>query len=299
MYNSRLGIGTWQNFYFENLSELDGLINYAHEQNIRYFDTSDNYFDGDSEKILGLLLQKFPRDSYKVSTKCFHPNSHSQIGGLSALHVRRSLNQSLKNINTDYIDILFAHRFDENQSIEQIATTFNQLIEEKKILNWGICKWPLDKAAALMDFCDRSRLKPPVGQQFQFNLLNKDAERLSFPLFHSHNLPTIAYSTLAQGVLSGKYSNAIPINSRASKPFSKETMWDLSPDKIEKVKIWAKKISEKNLIPAHVALEFCLRRQEISTILLGPRNKKQLAEIINSKKFSWHDFLVEDFINEL
>lgn len=150
-----------------------------------------------------------------------------------------------------------------------------------------------------MDFCDRNRLKPPVGQQFQFNLLNKDAERLSFPLFYSHNLPTIAYSTLVQGVLSGKYSNAIPINSRASKPLSKETMWDLSPDKIEKVKIWAKKISEKNLIPARVALEFCLRRPEISIILLGPRNKKQLAEIINSKKFAWHDFLVEDFINEL
>ena len=76
-------------------------------------------------------------------------------------------------------------------------------------------------------------------------------------------------------------------------------MWDLSPDKIEKVKIWAKKISEKNLIPAHVALEFCLRQPEISVILLGPKNKKQLYEIINSKKFSWHDFLVEDFINEL
>lgn len=299
MNNTRLGIGTWQNFCLENFSDLVELIDYGYDQKIRYFDTADNYFDGESEKILGLLLKKFPRDSYMVSTKCFHPNARSQIGGLSALHVNHSVNHSLKNINTDYIDVLFAHRFDENESIESTAITFNKLIEEEKILNWGICKWPIDKATLLMDFCKRNRLKLPVGQQFQYNLLNRDAEKLSFPLFHSHNLPTIAYSTLAQGILSGKYSDNIPIDSRASKPVLKKTMWDFSPNNIEKIQSWERKIVEKNLIPSRVALEFCLRRPEISLVLLGPRNKKQLEEIMNPKKFVWSDHLVEGLVNAL
>jgi len=299
MNNARIGIGTWQNFCLENFSDLVELIDFAYDQDIRYFDTADNYFDGESEKILGLLLQKYPRDSYRISTKCFHPNRHNQIGGLSALHVNQSINQSLRNINTDYIDVLFAHRFDENESIERIAITFNELIQQEKILNWGICKWPISKAILLMDFCKINKLKPPVGQQFQYNLFNKVAEKLSFPLFHSHNLPTIAYSTLAQGILSGKYSNKIPINTRASNSTFKKTMWDFSPTKIEKVRIWQAKISKKNLVPSHVALEFCLRRPEISLILLGSRNKKQLSEIINIKKIPWSDNLIQEFINDL
>jgi len=293
----RLGIGTWQNFSPDaNLVDLSDMIDLAYANDIFYFDTADSYFDGAAEIILGQILKRFPRNTYKISTKCFYPTSQNPTGGLSSSRVRSSLRQSLHNLKLDYVDTYFAHRYDVNVSVEEIAITFNELIAEGTILSWGISKWPSEKIIDLFTYCKKNKLVEPVGQQFQYNLFNQDAETMSFPFYKSLGLPTIVYSPLAQGVLTGKYTHRVESDSRASSSIANQTMWDFSKDKIEKIYRWEKAIKKIGLNTSQVALAYCLRRTEVSTVLVGTRNVHQLSDLLEVAHLTWSDSLIQEFV---
>ena len=152
----RFGIGTWQNFSPDaNLIDLSDMTDLGYSNDILYFDTADSYFDGAAEITLGQILKRFPRDTYKVSPKCFYTTIQNPTEGLSSSRVKMSLRRSLSNLSLDYVDTYFARRYNANVSVEEIAITFNELIAEGHILPWGISKWPIEKVTDLFICCKK------------------------------------------------------------------------------------------------------------------------------------------------
>ena len=278
---TRLGLGTWQTFNSESdQNVLADLLGFAISKGIRFIDTADSYQDGLAEEVLGRLLSEYPRDSFLLCTKCFFPTRTSRRGGLGFQHVRDSIEGSLERLKVDRVDFYLAHRHDPDEPVERVAQTFGALVEEGKIEHWGICRWPAEEVIKLLDYCAKNGLRPPSHQQYHYNLFTREAEENCFPLFHSHGLPTVSYSPLAQGVLTGKYRGGAIDSERSSRPQSRASMWDLQPEKISKAQRWRRELESKKLTLAGAAIEFCLRRVEISRVLLGARSADQLEETV-------------------
>ena len=277
----RFGIGTWQTFNSKyNEDVLGDLLRLAISRGIIFFDTASSYEDGFAEEVLGRLLSEFPRDSFLLCTKCFFPTRTSRRGGLGAGHVRDSLEGSLERLKVDSVDYYLAHRHDPDETLERVAQTFCTLVEEGKTAHWGICRWPIEEAINLINYCVRNGLQPPILQQYHYNLFTREAEERSFPLFHSHGLPTVSYSPLAQGVLTGKYGGEIIDSERSSTVQSRASMWDLRPDKVLKAQRWHHELESKGLTLTGAAIDFCLRRIEIDRVLPGVRSADQLEETL-------------------
>ena len=280
---TRFGIGTWQTFNSKSDENvLSDLLRSATSKGIRFFDTADSYEDGYAEEVLGRLLSEYPRDSFQLCTKCFFPTRTSRRGGLGDRHVRDSLEGSLERLRVDSVDFYLAHRHDPDETVERVAHTFSALVEEGKTAHWGICRWPIAEAIKLINYCVMNGLKPPILQQYHYNLFTREAEERSFPLFYSHGLPTTSYSPLAQGVLTGKYGDETIDSERSSTVRSRASMWDLSPDKILKAQRWYNELESKGLTLTGAAIDFCLRRIEIDRVLLGVRSADQLEETLSN-----------------
>jgi aryl-alcohol dehydrogenase-like predicted oxidoreductase len=291
-----LVLGSWQNLHASaDQSALASVWAKAIDQGIRHFDTADSYEDGIAEILLADLLQGLPRASYQLSSKCFFATSAAPLGGLSVAHVKPALEGTLKRLQTDYLDVYFAHRDDQSLSVEQIAETFNECIAEGSIRHWGICRWAPERVAALMDFCQQTGLQPPVAQQFHYHLFNRDAEQESFPLYSRFGLPTWVYSPLAQGVLTGKYHDGIPNLARAGMEHAKASMWEFHPEKIARVRAWAEWLQHRGLTPVQAAMAFCLSRPEVSHVLIGATQVQQLEEILSAANVDWQQEIVEVF----
>jgi aryl-alcohol dehydrogenase-like predicted oxidoreductase len=267
----------------------------AIDRGIQSFDTADSYDDGGAERLLSYLLRGVPRNTYRLSSKCFFSTTLAPLGGLSQAHVKPALEASLKRLNTDYLDVYFAHRDDPSQSVEQIAQTFNHHLTEGLIRHWGICRWAPERVEKLFAFCTASGMQPPIAHQFHYNLFNREAENLAVPFFDRLALPTWVYSPLAQGVLSGKYMAGIPSAARASMSQAKATMWDLQPTKIARVAAWESWLMKRELTPVKAAISFCVRRSEVSHLLIGASRAEQLEEILSGANLEWQPEFAEVF----
>lgn len=294
---NRLGLGTWHTFNAgADEGVLSDLLSSVLSHGVRFIDTADSYADGAAESILGRILVGIPRDTFVLSSKCYFPTSDNPGGGLSPRHIREAVARSLDRLRVESLDIYYAHRFDPHQAIERVADTFNELIDQGVTAHWGICRWPLDQAANVIEYCRRSRLIPPTAQQYHYNLFSREAEANSFPLFHSHGLQTTTYSPLAQGVLTGKFGGGKNGDSdRASNSASRAEMWDLQTAKIAKVERWRLALAATGRSPTAAALGFCLRRPEIGTILVGARSKEQFEANLRSAAESFAPDVIEMF----
>lgn len=271
------------------------MLGAAIESGVNWIDTADSYEDGYAEKLLGEILVDFKRNQFVICSKCFFPTSTAKQGGLSDAHINEAFDGSQARLKVAYLDVYFAHRYDPDVAVESVAESFNRLISESKIRSWGICKWPIEKAVELLNYCANQKLAPPIAQQFQYNLFNREAEFLSFPLFESNQLPTISYSPLAQGVLTGKYFKNGHNNTRADDPHTRKTMWDMDTSKIQKVEQWKQDIQALGVTPTTAALAFCLNQKAISRVLIGAKNKQQLTENLKASKITWDNRILEVF----
>ncbi|MBQ6774574.1 MAG: aldo/keto reductase [Synergistaceae bacterium] len=202
-----------------NVSSAGKIINTAWEMGIRSFDTSNNYGMGGAEKMLGRIMKQFNRQEFVLSTKGSWPVGDSPYErGLSRKHIVRAVDDSLKRLDTDYIDLYYAHRYDSETSIEEICRTFNMLIQSGKILYWATSEWPAEALSQCHDICSKLLLEKPIAEQFIYSYAVIKAERNGVIDFcRSHDVGTLGFSPLCQGFLTGKYKSGIPEGSRISK----------------------------------------------------------------------------------
>jgi len=264
----------------------------AYENGINYFDTAEIYGFGQGEESLGLAFEqlKIPREKIVVSTKIFKVGLENVNDCfLSRKHVVEGLKNSLKRLKLDYVDIVFAHRYDSFTSMEEICRAFDHVINRGWAFYWGTSEWEPSQIMEAFAVCEKLNLIKPVVEQCQYNMLWRErVEKDYVHLFKNFNYATTVWSPLFSGVLTGKYlNNEIPKGSRFD-VFEKETKMVMAryldkkeeyDEKIKKLLEFAKKLG---VSMAQLALAWVIRNPDVTTCILGTSKVEQLHENLKS-----------------
>ncbi len=282
---SALSLGSWLTFgqqIKDNVAEE--LMDIAYEGGVNFFDNAEGYAGGKSELVMGKILKKknWDRSSYIVSSKIYFGAEEKKPNmiGLSKKHLFEGTHNALKRLQLDHVDLLFCHRPDQETPIEETVWAMHQLIQQGKVLYWGTSEWSASEIMQAHYFAEKNHLVPPVMEQPQYNMLWRDKMEKEFLLlFRDFGMGTTIWSPLASGLLSGKYNDADPKDSR----FNMESLGWLKDRLMVEVNIKKvielKKLADKLNVPlVKFALAWCLKNPNVSTVILGASKAAQLTE---------------------
>ncbi|RME07510.1 MAG: aldo/keto reductase, partial [Anaerolineae bacterium] len=243
-------------------------------------DNADSNFDGQAESLMGKAIKGLPREALVISSKVFWPTMPGPNGrGLSRKHIFESIHASLRRLDVDYLDIYFCHRYDPDTPIEEVVFSMNLLIQQGKILYWGTSEWSAAQIAQAVAAARQNNLIPPTVEQPQYNLLHhRRVEQEILPLARELGIGLTTYSPLAFGILTGKYNQGIPKNSRAA---TEEGAWlqnYLTPECLTLVGELELIANELGVTPAQLAIAWVLRHKTVSSVIFGATNLNQLFE---------------------
>ena len=279
---SVLSLGSWLTFGGSvDQDTTTACVRAAFEAGINLFDTADIYAHGAAESALGVALAGLPRKDLVIATKLFWPmTDRVNDQGLSRKHVMESCHASLRRLRTDYIDLYQCHRFDANTPVEETARAMEDLIRQGKVLYWGVSVWTAPQIVEACEESDRWGGYRPTTNQPPYSLLEREIEREILGTCEQLGMSQIVWSPLAQGLLTGKYAGGrVPPGSRAAdeqrNKFLKPMLDELNLKRAAHVAAVA---AELGLTSAQVALAWVLRRQEISSAILGVTRVEQLHE---------------------
>ncbi len=299
---SCLSFGSWVTFV-NQLTESTALtcMSIARDHGVNFFDNAEAYANGKSEILMGKIFKKlkWSRDSYIVSSKAFWGGELPTQKGLSKKHIHDACNQALKRLQLDYLDLYYCHRPDPETPIEETVYAMNDLINQGKILYWGTSEWSSAEIDYAFQVADKFNLRGPTMEQPQYNLLYRDRfEKEYAPIFEKYGLGTTVWSPLASGVLSGKYMNRMP-NKHRFKVKGYEWLKDelLQEEFLPKLNIIKKVADELNVSMAQLSIAWCLKNQNVSSVILGASKKGQLKE--NLASLEVYDILNEEIMNIL
>lgn len=293
-----ISLGLWHNFgSVDPLSNQKALLEYAFDHGITHFDLANNYgpVPGSAESNFGRLFhEEFAayRDEMIISTKAGYlmwPGPYGEWG--SRKHIIASLDQSLNRLGLDYVDIFYHHRPDENTPLEETAEALAQIVRSGKALYIGISNYK-PEATVKMSALLHDLHVPFIIQQQRYNMFNRDPEKGLFQALADQHLGTITFSPLAQGLLSDRYLNGIPEDSRAARPSSPF----LHEDKVEATLATVKKLNaiaqNRGQSLAAMALAWNLRQPVVASVLVGASRTSQLAA--NLKALEQLDFTADE-----
>ncbi len=280
---SAIGLGGWLTHGRTVKGEsLDRMVRAAFENGVNFFDTADVYARGEAERALGAAIQGMRREDLVIATKCFWPMSDGvNDRGLSRKHIFESVHASLRRLGVDYIDLFQFHRYDVETPVEESIRAIDDLIRQGKVLYWGVSEW---SAAQIRDACHTAReigAGPPISDQPLYNLIERGIESEVLPVCASEGMGVLAFSPLAQGVLTGKYRPGAkpPEGSRATDEGAAQFMTKyLQPQVLEAVERLEALAGEAACSLAQFALAWCLRQPEVSAVIVGATREEQLME---------------------
>jgi len=283
---SVLSFGSWVTFHKQlEDGSADELMGIAYDNGINFFDNAEGYAFGESEKMMGRVLQQkgWDRTSYVLSSKVFfgsRPNNKPNQTGLSRKHIVEACHEALQRLQTDYLDLYFCHRPDQNVPMEEIVWTMNHLIQQGKILYWGTSEWSAQEITEAHMVANRYRLIGPTMEQPEYNMFNRTKlEKDYLNIFNNIGLGTTIWSPLAAGVLTGKYNNGIPEGSRlAMEGFEWLVNKQLNDDRIAKVRQLVPIAEELGCSMASLAIAWCAANPHVSTVILGATRASQLTQ---------------------
>ncbi len=285
---SCLSYGAWVTFANQlGRGEARELIAYCYDHGINFFDNAETYAAGEAERIMGDVLVdlRIPRDAFCVSSKVFFGAVDQPAPtqrGLSRKHIRDACDQALTRLRVDYLDLYFCHRPDQEVPISEIVSSMDLLIRQGKVLYWGTSEWPAKLILEAIDFARVHGMFAPQMEQPQYNLLNRDrVEREYAPLYRDHGLGTTIWSPLASGLLTGKYRDGVPEDSRLNTPgyeWLRDSVLARRDESRAALSGFAKIADELGTTSATLAIAWCLANPDVSTVMLGASKPAQLAE---------------------
>ena len=287
---SALSLGSWVTFGKQlDMSDAKTLLKTAYDAGINFFDNAEVYEAGESEKIMGDAIDGLglPRDTFAVSSKVFWGGDKQMQLGLSAKHVRDACDAALKRLKVDYLDLFFCHRPDIDTPIEETVRAMHNLIQQGKVMYWGTSEWSAQQITEAHAVARAHHLTPPTMEQPQYNLLHRDKVEAEFtPLYENFGLGTTIWSPLASGMLTGKYNDGIPDDSRLALP-GYEWLRDLwvsedGQQKLEKVRQLTALAKDIGISITHLSLAWCLKNPNVSTVILGASRLVQLEDNLKS-----------------
>lgn len=285
---SALSFGSWVTFAKQiGDKTADELMGIAYDNGINFFDNAEIYARGKSETVMGEVLKRksWPRSSYCVSSKVFfgYEDGKPNQTGLSRKHIVEGCHAALKRLQVDYIDLFFCHRPDKNTPIEETVWAMNTLIQQGKILYWGTSEWACDEVMAAIVFAEKYRLIGPTMEQPQYNMFERTKmEKDYLLLFRDFGLGTTIWSPLASGLLTGKYNNGIPSDTRLNidgMDWLKERTFG-DGTRIDKTKALADLAKELGTSLTKLAIAWCVKNPNVSTAILGASKPEQLKETV-------------------
>jgi len=222
---SALSFGAWVTFGNQVQRKLAAdLLACAFDHGVNYFDNAETYSAGKAEIVMGQALAdlKLPRDAYCVSSKVFFgatENPAPTQKGLSRKHVTEACHQALKRLQVDYLDCYFCHRADPETPVVETVAAMDALIRQGKVLYWGTSEWPAETIREAYEAAEKHNLHAPTMEQPEYNLLHRErVEREYASLYADYGMGTTIWSPLASGLLTGKYADGIPDDSRLAQP---------------------------------------------------------------------------------
>jgi voltage-dependent potassium channel beta subunit len=261
----------------------------AWNHGINFFDTAEVYAAGECEIEMGKAFKElqWPRDEYVLSTKIFFGTRRQEPNtrGLSKKHIVEGLKSSLKRLDHSYVDIVFAHRFDPDVPMKEIVEAFTQTINMNLAYYWGTSEWSAEQIQEACDIAEKYNLIAPVVEQPQYNAFHRERfEKEYAPLYKKYQYGTTIWSPLASGMLTGKYNDGIPEDSRfATNPdFFKKTIEELKSDegqaKIQKVRELTKIAEKLGGTTTQLALAWAASNPNVSTVILGASKPEQVKD---------------------
>ena len=284
---STLSFGSWVTFHKQiKDNSADELMGIAYDNGINFFDNAEVYALGESEKMMGRVLKEkaWDRTSFVLSSKAFFgwrgKNNKPNQTGLSRKHLTEACHEALQRLQTDYLDLYFCHRPDKAVPIEEVVLTMNTLIQQGKILYWGTSEWSGVEIMEAHRIAQSYRLIGPSVEQPQYNLFEREKLENDFlQVFKNVGLGTTIWSPLASGLLTGKYNNGIPADSRlAVEGFDWLKERTYVEAKIEKVKQLQNIANELGVSLAALSIAWCIKNPHVTTAILGATKKEQLID---------------------
>jgi voltage-dependent potassium channel beta subunit len=290
---SELSFGSWLTFGNQISDELaEDLMRKCYENGVNFFDNAEGYARGRSELVMGKILEKvgWPRDTWLVSSKVFfgaaeEPQKPNQYG-LSRKHVFEACHAALRRLRVDYLDLFFCHRPDPETPIEETVRVMSDLIAQGKVLYWGTSEWSAQEIMQAVTIARQYNLVPPTMEQPQYSLLVRERVEKEYARLYSEiGLGTTIWSPLASGLLTGKYNDGIPKETRLgfeSNEWLREYV--ISDEKIAKVKALAAVAADLGISQAVMAIAWCLKNPHVSTVILGASKESQLTETLTASE---------------
>ncbi|MCA1954718.1 MAG: aldo/keto reductase [Anaerolinea sp.] len=297
---SEISLGAWVTFGNQlDEATASDLLHAAYDAGINFFDNADVYAGGQAEIVMGKAIQDLPREALVLSSKVFGPTMPGPNGrGLSRKHVIESLHASLRRLQTDYLDLYFCHRYDPDTPVEEVVFTMTDLIHQGKILYWGTSEWEAAQITQAIGIARQYNLIPPTMEQPQYNLFHRKRVEIDlWPLCKEFGLGLTTWSPLYSGILSGKYNEGIPANSRAA---LEEMGWvrdNLTPDRIAIIRQLTALAQELDLTTAQLAIAWILRRKEVSSVITGASRLEQLDENLDASNAA--EKLTDDLLEQI
>src|SRR3954449_8671852 len=255
----------------------------ALDEGITTFDTADVYARTRAEEVLGRALKGERRESLEIFTKVYWPTGEGQNDrGLSRKHIFESIHGSLRRLQTDYVDLYQAHRFDHETPLEETLRAFDDLVRQGKALYIGVSEWRAEEIARALKIADEMGLDRIISNQPQYSMLWRVIESEVVPLSEREGIGQIVFSPIAQGVLTGKYlpGQAPPAGSRATDENGGANMisrW-LRDDVLEKVQQLKPLADEAGLSMAQLAVAWVLSNPNVSSAIVGASRPEQVRD---------------------
>ena len=278
---SEIALGSW-------VTKLEGTeaanaretVNVAFDEGVNFFDCADAYSGGEAERFLGKVLGEHRRSEYVVSSKVFFPMGRgANEWGLSRKHIIEQLDNTLKNMKLDYLDLYFCHRFDPTTPIEETMQVLSDMVAAGKILYYGVSEWSPVQITEAIHTVKENHLRPLSVIQPQYNMVDRYIEDEIIKLCEENGIGITVFSPLAQGLLTGKYrkNQPLPEGSRATWQADRQINNLLTEENLNKVEKLLP-LAESLGVPLSVlALSWILKQKQICSVITGASKPQQLV----------------------
>jgi len=281
-----IALGAWETFGgYRGPDVARQCIFGAFNLGINHFDLANNYGQppGQAETVVGQILAALPRDEVIVSTKAgfyMWPGPYGQ--GSSRKSLLASVDRSLQRLGLDYVDIFYSHRHDPEVPLEETLGALDQIVRSGKALYAGLSNYSGKFLEEAVGIVRHFNLTPIVVEQSSYSLLNRKIESDLLPSIQHTSTGVVAFSPLAQGLLSEKYLNGFPEGSRAAKIWTQEQRERITPALREAIRRLNELSKARGQTLPQMAIAWMLRRPEITTVLIGASDMNQIAENVGA-----------------
>ena len=283
---SLLSFGSWVTFKDQiDVQRAKDCLAAAYDAGVNFFDNAEGYAGGESERMMGEAIRElgWPRHSFVVSSKYYwglHHDNPNHRFTLNRKYLMEAVDASLERFGLDTLDLIFCHRADKETPIEETVWAMSDIISAGKAYYWGTSEWSADEIRAAWDIAEKHHLHKPVMEQPQYNLFaRRRVEREYRRLYEDIGLGTTIWSPLASGLLTGKYADGVPEDSRGALE-GYEWLRDRLTDEQKNAAVLELKTvaDELDCSLAQLAIAWCARNPNVSTVITGASRPEQVEE---------------------